>query len=128
MIRLASKIAVMVAVVLPQSQPASYTGFAASYTPGLMEAVARHRGIPPASCMVAHTYHPIGTVVDVLGLRTRRRLRCLVVDIPQPRDRARIIRRRIITELDYASNRIICGSSHEPPSFCPVVTVRQGGY
>jgi len=123
MIRLASKLVLMTAVVVPQAQPASYTGFAAHYQKGLMEAVARHRGIPPASCMVAHTYHPIGTVVDVLGLRTGRRLRCLVVDVPRPgRDRASIIRRHIITELDYGSNRVICGSSHEPPSYCPVVT------
>lgn len=120
MIRLASKLVLMTAVVLPQSQAASYTGFAASYAPGVMTAVARHRGIAPTSCMVASHRLPLERSIVVLGQRTGVSRRCKVVDICAPRDCPRIRQRGIVVELDYQSNRAICGATREPPRYCPV--------
>lgn len=120
MIHVASKL-LLVALALPQSAPASYTGFAASYSTGTMERVARHRGIPAASCMVASFRLPLERWVDVLGQRTGVRRTCKVVDVCRPGpDCRRIRQRRIVVELDWASNKAICGASKEPPSFCPV--------
>ena len=123
MIHVCAKAAFVVALALPQSPP-SYIGYAASYSPGTMERVARHRGIPPASCMVASFRLPLERWVDVRGQRTGVRRRCLVVDICRPGPECRRIRqRRIVVELDYLSNRAICGASKEPPSYCPVTVV-----
>lgn len=130
MIHYATKLTMVVALAMPAAspmmaaQPAVYHGFAASYRPGLMQAVGRTRGMH-AACMVAHTYHALGTWVTVHGQRLGRSLRCLVIDVPRPRDRARIIQRGIVVELAWEDNRYICGHANEPPRRCPVVTVSE---
>lgn len=126
MIRCAAKVALLAVLTLPTAQPATsatYHGYAARYRPGMMQRVGRNRGMS-ANCMVAHTYHGLGTWVVVRGVRLGRSLRCLVVDVPAPRDRASIIRRNIIVELSHEDSRYICGSTKQPPSYCEVVTER----
>ncbi len=126
MIRVVSKLVLMTAVVVPQAQAASYTGFAAHYRPGLMERVAANRGIPPASCMVASHRLPLARSIVVLGQRTGVSRRCTVVDICAPKDCPRIKARGIVVELDYQSNRAICGATREPPRYCPVTVWEVG--
>lgn len=104
--------------------PAPRSGYAARYRPGLMHEVARNRGMTPASCMVAATHEQLGAWLTVRGQRTGAVLTCLVVDVPAARDRAAIIRKGIVVELDHASAGIICGSTREPPSMCPVTVQR----
>jgi hypothetical protein len=86
------------------------TGYAVRYSPGVMERVADNRGIPHQPCMVAWTAaqdSDIGerwlTVAGPGGAA-----RCLVVDLPHPRDRGALERRGILVELGYHS-RWICG-------------------
>ena len=99
------------------------TGLAVRYNVGVMERVARNRGIAPQPCMVAWTHatdKDIGaTWLWVDGPAGRRR--CLVVDLPQPRDRPRLVRRGIAVELDYRSSRIVCGTRWEGTAReCPI--------
>ena len=87
-------------------------GYAVRYNPGVMAAVAHNRGIAPVSCMVAWTAateRDIGaTWLTVVGPAGRRR--CLVIDLPQPgKDKAGLVRRHIIVELDYQSGAAVCG-------------------
>lgn len=96
------------------------------YAPGLMAQVARNRGIPPQSCMVAYTHATDAdmgvTWLEVEGRETGVRRRCLVTDLPRPgRDKANLIRRGVIVELDAESGRIVCGASWSgKASECPV--------
>jgi hypothetical protein len=89
-------------------------GFAVRYAPGVMQKVALNRRIAPQSCMVAWTHaraRDMGeTWLDVEGIETGKRLRCLVVDLPHPKDRPNLIRRGIMVELDYRSSLQICPS------------------
>lgn len=120
------RIGFLLALALVFPFPASATaqhGVAARYRPGLMQRVARNRGIEPAACMVASPSAPLRSWVHVSGRRTNKELRCLVVDVPQDRHRARLARLRIVVELDHESARVICGSVVDPPRLCPV-TVR----
>lgn len=94
------------------------SGFAAHYRPGLMEQVARRRNLPDRGCLVASPYHGIGSRLEVASKRGR--LRCLVADVPQPADRAAIVRRRIIVEFDFRSNARLC-PARERPENCPVL-------
>jgi hypothetical protein len=118
-IHVASKL-LLVALALPQSAPASYSGFAASYSLGTMELVARNRHMSPEPCMVASFRLPLERHIEVLGLKTGVSRRCKVVDVCHPRDCKRILARGIRVELDYGSNKAICGATREPPSYCPV--------
>jgi hypothetical protein len=121
MITCTAKIALTIALAMPQSQPASYSGYAASYAKGVMEHVADVRGIARQPCMVASWRLPLERWVVVRGQRTGVRRRCLVVDVCRPgRDCARIRRKHIVVELDWSTNKAICGASKEPPSYCPV--------
>ena len=99
-------------------------GYAARYAKGVMGRVADNRGIPRTSCMVALTSARAITGqqwVWVWGERTRKGRRCLIVDLPQDRDRKALQDREIVTELDRESARLICGSVVESPRQCPVV-------
>lgn len=80
--------------------------FAVRYSPGLMEQVARNRGMEPQACMVAHPTEPIGAWLLVEG---KTRLRCQVVDTSAPADRARHIRLKRI-EVDPKSGAQLCGA------------------
>jgi len=77
-----------------------------------MARVARNRGIAPQPCMVAWTHADDAdmgrTWLLVEGVRTGVRKRCLVVDLPHPRDRPNLMRRGILVELDARSSLAIC--------------------
>lgn len=92
-------------------------GVAARYQPGLMEQVARTRGIQTAH-PVASPMEPLGTRLTVCSRRAC--IAATVVDVCAPRDCAAIIKRGIIVELSHADARTVCGSTREPPSQCPV--------
>jgi hypothetical protein len=87
-------------------------GRAVRYGPTVMARVALNRGIPWQPCMVAWTYakdEDMGRKwLLVEGVKTGVRKRCLVVDLPQPRDKANLIKRGIVVELDARSSRAIC--------------------
>jgi hypothetical protein len=111
--------------VLAHSQPAARHGYAAHYRKNLMEQVAIRRGLPPGSHYVASPHDAIGQRLEVC--RARRCERVVVADVPHPRDRDRIIRRGIVTELSWPLAQRLCGLQYvgqEPPSACPV-TVRR---
>lgn len=89
-------------------------GRAVRYGETMMARVARNRGIPWQPCMVAYTYAKdadMGRVwLRVEGVKTGIGFRCLVVDIPRPgKDKANLIKRGIIVELDFRSSQAICG-------------------
>lgn len=91
-----------------------------------MRAVARNRGIAPQPCMVAYTHATDAdmgvTWLEVEGVRTGARLRCLVTDLPRPgRDKRNLIRRGVLVELDAESGRVVCGATWSgKASECPV--------
>jgi hypothetical protein len=116
--------AILLAVVLYGGEMMS--GFAPRYSPGVMERVARNRGMDVAGCMVSSPFYDIGTRVIVYGPNTDRALSCTVVDVSHPRDRARHIRTKRITELSYPAALALCGRKHinHRPEQCPVVVVR----
>jgi hypothetical protein len=102
-------------------------GFAAHYRPGLMDQVARRRGMPRVPCMVASPHYTIGSWVIVRSQKNSRVLHCRVTDVPQPYHRARLQQRRIVVELDFKSATMLCNIrwvKQEPPKACPVIIVR----
>lgn len=88
-----------------------------------MERVARNRDMPVAACMVSSPTWPLGTKVWIYGKATGALLRCTVVDVSHPRDRARHIRTRRIVELDYAVTKTLCGSTKGRAIECPVMLI-----
>jgi hypothetical protein len=116
--------AILLAVVLYGGEMMS--GFAPRYSPGVMERVAARRGLEVAGCLVSSPVYDIGTRVIVYGPNTDRALSCTVVDVSAPKDRARHIRTRRITELSYPAALALCGRKHinHRPEQCPVVVVR----
>lgn len=102
-----------------------HEGLAVRYSEGVMEAVAHNRGIPPTDCMVAYTYaeaEDMGKLwLEVEGIATGVRRRCLTADLPRPHDRPNLIRRNVLVELDANSARSICGAAWRgKASECPV--------
>lgn len=91
-----------------------------------MENVARNRGIAPQPCMVAYTHATdadMGTRwLEVEGVGSGVRRRCLTVDLPRPgKDKRNLIRRGILVEIDYANSRDICGAAWSGKATeCPV--------
>lgn len=110
-------IACWLAVLLMSPAPPEWhEGLAVRYAEGVMEAVARNRGIAPAPCMIAYTHAAnadMGVLwLEVEGVETGVRRRCLAVDLPRPgRDKANLIRRDILVELDHESGRALCGAA-----------------
>jgi hypothetical protein len=99
-------------------------GFAAHYRPGLMDQVARRRGMPRVPCMVASPHYTLGSWVKVRSQKNGRSLNCRVTDVPQPYHRVRLQQRKIVVELDFKSATVLCNirrSKQEPPHRCPVV-------
>lgn len=105
--RLAAKALLILAL---GAGPVVHTGYAVRYDPGVMERVAARRHIAPAPCMVAWTYArdaDIGeTWLRIVG--PTGALECLVIDLPQKRDRPGLVERDVEVELGYPS-RWICG-------------------
>ena len=93
--------------------------FAGRYSPGGFERVAARRGMPVERCMVAHPTAALGTWLLVEG-PTSKRLRCKVLDVSAPADKARHIRLKRI-EVDPQSGALLCGSAWQGnPRECPV--------
>jgi hypothetical protein len=81
-------------------------GIAKFYSPDVMEAVARSRGLARPGSVDGLASVPncsrLGTVV-VAAINGRTPERYLVVDCSHPRDRARHIRQGLVIEVDYRS-------------------------
>lgn len=102
----------------------------AHYTERAMTTVLRNRQadyeqgkgpfIPPASCYMAHPTAPLGTWMQIKGVRTGRVLRCVVADTSRDVDRARHIRTRLI-EVDWGSALLLCGSRSLRNDECPTL-------
>ena len=102
--------------------PAPRKGFAAYYQkPGLMESIARKRGLDVAH-PVASPYEPIGRRLRVCSQRGC--INAVVADVCHPRHCASIRRRGLVVELSYRDNGRICGHYNEPPRKCVVSVSR----
>lgn len=104
--------------------PPTNIGYAAHYSPGLMERVAQKRGIDPHTCMIAFD-GKIGT--HVLVKSEHGTAWCTTVDVVHPHDRAALRRRRIIVELDFGTAQRLCNITRvreRPPRECPVTIWR----
>ncbi len=98
-------------------------GWAPRYSKNVMERVADNRGLARTRCMISSPIHPVGTWLMVYGPNTHTLLRCKVVDVSAPKDKARHIRTRRVAELSYPAAQAICGARHmaDPPTSCPVL-------
>lgn len=89
-------------------------GHAVRYAEGRMDHVAAVRHIDRQPCMVAWTDATDADIgrrsLLVEGIRTGKRLRCLVVDLPEYTDKPALERRNVLVELDYYSGFVICGA------------------
>lgn len=119
-------IRILAAVLLVMPVQAERTGYAAHYKKGLMEQVARNRGMTPGSCDVAVTNnHTIGAYVTITRIKTGHAERCRIVDVCNAglgHCRA-LARRGIIVELGWPAARRLCGLDYpnqEPPRSCIV--------
>jgi hypothetical protein len=92
----------------PSSTPASsrQSGIAKYYSPGVMEAVARKRGLARTGSVQGMAAVPncghIGKVA-VAAINGRSAERYLIVDCSSPRDRAKHVRQGLVIEVDYSS-------------------------
>lgn len=94
------------------------TRYAVRYNEGVFERVAKNRGMQVERCMVASPVHALGTWLLLEGRGGR--LRCKVLDVSAPQDRARHIRLRTI-EVDYLSGFVLCGKQWKGRAVeCPV--------
>jgi len=116
-------VAALLAALTTQPAVADQMGFAARYSSEakMRRAAAVHGvSVPDGIEVCASAHHPLGSIITVRSVRRGTSWRCVVVDIPHPRDRASIIRRGIIVELTPRGAMHICGSVNEPPRQCPV--------
>jgi len=116
-------VAALLAALSTQLASASSSGVAARYSSEakMRRAAAVHGvSVPDGLEVCAATFHPLGSIITVRSLRRGTSWRCVVGDVPHPRDRASIIRRRIIVELTPRGAMHICGSVLDPPRQCPV--------
>lgn len=109
---------------LPNTEPREPM-FATRYRKGLMQEVAKTRGIEMTWCGMAIDNQPPGSFVMVQGVRTGVRRLCRVVDWSKPRDKARHVRDRLI-ELDHENQALICGRDVAMSGWksCPVLIYR----
>lgn len=88
-----------------------HTGLVVRYATGVMGHVARNRGISWQPHMAAYTF---ATDSDMgrLWLHIKGpagEADFLVVDLPQPHDRAGLIKRGVVAEVDFQSGFLLCG-------------------
>lgn len=105
-------------------RPPDYRGDVVRYAPGRMGRTADIRGIARAPHMAAFTYAR-DTDMGRLWLHIAGPAGAadfLVVDLPRPgKDKANLIKRGVIAELDYASGVLICGKGWTGRAVeCPV--------
>ena len=107
---------------------AERSGFAPHYRPGLIEQVARNRGLHPVACMVASYHEPIGAWVTVTSRRTGRSERCKVVDTCRPVDCRRLIGKGYVIELGWPAAKRLClhkRYADRDPTTCRVTVTRR---
>jgi hypothetical protein len=121
MIRIAA-----VLVLLMPGGTVERSGWAPHYRPGLIERVARNRGLRESACMVAAYDWPIGAWVRVTSRRNGRSERCQVVDVCAPKDCRRLRGLGYIAELGWPAAKRLCGHKRyadRGPRTCPVRVV-----
>ena len=103
-----------------------HAGYAPRYAPGVMERVARVRGLEPVGCMVSSARYDVGTWLWVYGVNMDTLLHCRVTDVSQTRDRARHLRTGREIEAGYTEAERLCGASalDKRPEQCPVIVVK----
>lgn len=116
----------IICLVAGLQQPVGHyeQGAAAHYDVGVMERVARNRGMSIEDCMVATPDGPLGAWVRVGSLVTNRWELCRITDMAAAPDRDRIVARGIVLEFSYNQIGSMCGLSYvgqEPPRACPVI-------
>ncbi len=108
---LASAALVMLSLGVGARGAPDHTGWGVRYSPGVMGRVASNRGIPWAPHMAAYTFardEDMGRLwLHIKGPAGEADF--LVVDMPQDRDRASLVRRGVVAELDSHSAPLICG-------------------
>lgn len=120
-------LSILLAVLLVEPASAAQTGYAARYrSEQVMRRAAELHGVDvPAGLEVCASPHQaLGTVITVRSSRRGTSWRCIVGDVPHARDRASIVRRRIIVEVTPRGALRLCGTVQEPPSQCPVEVSR----
>ncbi len=98
-------------------------GFAAHYRVGLMERVARKRGMPIVRCMIASSYYALDTWLWVTSEVTGETEHCRITDVTAPQHVATVRRRNIVIEFGASNIFDMCGFREVnagPPSSCPV--------
>lgn len=111
----------LLASLLVEPASAAQSGYAARYrSESIMRRAAAVHGVEvPAGLEVcASPHHPLGALITVRS--SRGVWRCIVGDVPHERDRASIVRRRIVVEVTPRGAMVLCGSVREPPRQCPV--------
>jgi hypothetical protein len=93
-------------------RPPDHVGDVVRYAPGRMDDVANNRGIAHHPHMAAYTYarnRDMGRLwLHVEGPAGAADF--LVIDLPRPgKDKANLIKRGVVAELDHASGFLICG-------------------
>lgn len=112
----------LIVMFIIQSHGGQYhDGIAKWYSEGVMEQVARNRGMPIQDCMTSSPRYPIGTWVLITGQETGVSEECIVTDVSHPRDRARHLREGTEAELSYQAAKRICGETRNGrPKNCRV--------
>lgn len=99
-------------------------GYAAHYDVGVMEQVARNRGMSFEECMVATPNGPLGSWVRVGSLLTNDWETCRITDMAAPPDRDRIVANGIVVEISANQIWDLCNLTYvnqSPPRECPVL-------
>lgn len=101
-----------------------HKGCVAHYREGLMEKVARNRKMPIVDCMIASPVIKLGTWVKIQFLNTGDIKSCRVTDVAAPKDKANIMNRGIVAEVDFNTAKSQCGvkkAGDSPPWECQAI-------
>lgn len=102
----------------------SYMTYAPHYREGMMEQVARNRGMEIVDCMVSSPIEPLGSWVYVESQVTGFESWCRVTDVSAPEHRDSHIAKNRMLEFGWSITPQMCGISYvaqEPPEKCPVI-------
>lgn len=94
----------------------------AHYAPGVMERVARRRGMELVDCMMTSPWHPLNTWIRIESKVNGEVAMCRTTDLSAPRDKRRHQKQRLI-EVDWKTARRLCAIrrvNQKPPRSCPV--------
>lgn len=97
-------------LITPPQAPLTYEGYAPHYSRGLMQRVAKKRGLV-AEHGIASPIFPLRSMVEVCSTKTgeNRCITAMVVDVSAPADRKRHIQRRQWAELSFEDKAYLCG-------------------